>query len=217
MDILGSKYFSWKENNESVASLKSALEWQFGPMKLILHLINYKEWFYFAETFLISFQMQCISGLSDLKQPTFEMLKHHKRMPSSDQLISSTSKVGRVAATDLSWLSMYSYKKDRTQRGPLKACWLGAQWDKNTNCGVFQWFWSSIPSLCVAMLRILSWGGLLSGVGGGQKAFRRCELLLFFFYILHFPDCLSHLRLWRRGAGLPWFSISHWIPPQNPA
>lgn len=48
----------------------------------------------------------------------------------SDQLIFSASKVEGATATDLSWLSTYSYKKDRTQQSPLKGCWPGAQRDK---------------------------------------------------------------------------------------
>lgn len=48
----------------------------------------------------------------------------------SDQLIFSASKVERATVTDLSWLSTYSYKKDRTQQSPLKGCWPGAQRDK---------------------------------------------------------------------------------------
>lgn len=119
----------------------------------------------------------------------------------SDQPIISVSKVGRAAATDLSWLSMYSYKKDRAQRGPLKAFWLRAQWDKNTNCSVCQWFSSSIPSLYTAALRILSWGGLLSGVDGGQNVFRHASCGCFLISSI-FIFCLSHLPSGCCGVGL---------------
>lgn len=116
----------------------------------------------------------------------------------SDQPIFSVSKVGRAAATDLSWLSMYSYKKDRAQRGPLKAFWLRAQWDKNTNCSVCQWFSSSIPSLYTAALRILSWGGLLSGVDGGQNVFKHAMLFNFQHFDVPFVP-LTIRMLWSRS------------------
>lgn len=91
------------------------------------------------------------------------MLKHHKRRPffaqTSDDLIFSASKVERAATTDLSWLSMYGYKKDRTQRGPLKGCWPGAQRDENTYCRVCQWVSSSIPAFVrgCAVDHVLRW------------------------------------------------------------
>lgn len=100
----------------------------------------------------------------------------------SDQLIFSASKVERATATDLSWLSTYSYKKDRTQQSPLKGCWPGAQRDqkKNTEHRVCRCFSFSISSLYAAVLRMRPWGGL-SGVDGGHKLFRQRELLLLFF------------------------------------
>lgn len=97
----------------------------------------------------------------------------------SDQLIFSASKVGRATATDLSWLSTYSYKKDRTQQSPLKGCWPGAQRDKKHRAQSVSVFLIFHP---VSVLRMRPWGGL-SGVDGGHKLFRQCELLLFFFFI----------------------------------
>lgn len=164
--------------------------------------------------------LKCSFLTSDLEEPTFAMLDHLKRMPSFHRLLINWSflhpKVGRAAATDLCWLSMYSYKKDWAQRGPLKACWLGAQWDKKHKLRVSV---SHLPSPLCARLCCESCPGVVSclewmeGRKSSDKA-NYCFLLLLFIYFLHFyfPHSLSHLWLWRCVAGLGWISISRSIP-----
>lgn len=160
MGIKDSKYFSWKEKCifciAKVCFRLTAL-----ANYPLIHLINDSEWFYFAETFLSlsdqilmyfwTFWSQGDNLWNAEMSQTVAIFAQ-----TSDQLIFSASKVARATTTDLSWLSMYSYIKDRTRQGPLKGCWLGAQRDENTNCRVCQWVSSSIPSLYAVVLQILS-------------------------------------------------------------
>lgn len=97
----------------------------------------------------------------------------------SNQLIFSASKVGRATATDLSWLSCIAIKRTELSGALWKAAGPELSGIKTPTAECVSGPQSSIPSLYAAVLQILSWGGL-SGVDGGHKLFRQCELLLFF-------------------------------------
>lgn len=135
----------------------------------------------------------------------------------SDQLIFSTSKVERATATDLSWLSTYSYKKDRTQQSPLKGCWPGAQWDKKHRAQSLSVFLIFHP---VSVLRMRPWGGLSGVDGWAQTLQTMCAAAAIFFiscfFLLHrLFVALTIMMLWIRP--LAPNTAPPPSPPQNPA